>query len=56
MRAQEQMQYAHVVFGFKIFNTTQPKLSIYAKEVLGVHFAFDHFMHIFWGTKKAGLI
>ena len=52
----EQKQYAPVAFGSKIFNTTQLKLSIYAKEFLGVHFVFDNFAHILWGTKKPILV
>ena len=52
----EQKQYAPVAFGSKIFNTTQLKLSIYAEEFLGVHFAFDNFAHILWGTKKHILV
>ena len=52
----EQKLCAPVAFGSKIFNATQVKLSIYAKEFLGVHFAFDNFAHILWGTKKPILV
>ena len=40
----------------KIFTPTYPKLSIYSKEFLAVHFAFDTFAHILWGTTKTVLV
>ena len=52
----EHKLYAPVAFGSKIFNATQLKLSIYAKEFLGVHFAFDTFAHILWGATKPILV
>ena len=48
--------YAPVCFGSRIFQPAQLKLSIYAKEFLAVHFAFDHFAHIVWGVNKPVLI
>ena len=42
--------YAPVSFGSKVFGPAQLKLSIYAKEFLAVHFAFDQFTHILWGS------
>jgi hypothetical protein len=44
--------YAPVSFGSKVFTPAQLKLSIYAKEFLAVHYAFDTFVHILWGTSE----
>ena len=52
----EHILYATVAFGSKIFNATQLKLSIYAKEFLGAHFAFDSFAHILGGATKPILV
>ena len=41
--------YAAIAFGSKIFNPTQLKMSIYAKEFLAIFFAFSEFGH-FWGS------
>ena len=48
--------YVPVSFGSKIFTPTSLKLSIYAKEFLAVHFAFDTFAHILWGSSKPVLV
>ena len=48
--------YVPVSFGSKIFTPTDLKLSIYAKEFLAVHFAFDTFAHILWGSSKPVLV
>ena len=48
--------YVPVSFGSKIFTPTYLKLSIYAKEFLAVHFAFDTFAHILWGSSKPVLV
>ena len=48
--------YVPVSFGSKIFTPTFLKLSIYAKEFLAVHFAFDNFAHILWGSTKPVLV
>ena len=48
--------YDPVSFGSKIFTPTYLKLSIYAKDFLAVHFAFDNFSHIFWGRTKLVLV
>ena len=41
---------APVSFGSKVFNPSQLKLSIFAKEFLAVHYAFEKFAHILWGS------
>ena len=48
--------YSPVTFGSKIFQPAQLKLSVYAKEFLAVHFAFDNFAHIIWGAEKPVLV
>ena len=46
-------KYAPVAFGSKKFQGGgQMSLTIYAKEFLAMHFAFDEFGHILWGAKK----
>ena len=45
-----------VSFGSKIFTPTYLKVSIYAKEFLAIHFAFDTFAHILWGSSKPVLV
>ena len=49
-------KYVPVSFGSKIFNPTHLKLSIYAKEFLAVHFAFDSFAHILWESSKPTIV
>ena len=39
-------KYAPVAFGFKNFQGGQMSLTMYAKEFLAMHFAFDDFGHI----------
>ena len=41
---------AHIAFGSKNFNPTQTKMSLYAKEILSIHFAFVEFGHLLWGS------
>ena len=48
--------YVPVSFGSKLFTPTYLKLSIYAKEILVVHFAFDTFAHILWGSTEPVLV
>ena len=48
--------YVPVSFGSKIFTPTYLKLSMYAKEFLAVHFPFDNFAHILWGSTKPVLV
>ena len=48
--------YAPVSFGSRIFKANQLKMSIYAKEVLAVHFALDMFANILWGCEKPVLL
>ena len=42
--------YAPMAFGSKMFNPTQTKMSIYAKEFLSIYFAFVEFGHLMWGS------
>ena len=42
--------YAPIAFGSKTFNSTQLKMSIYAKEFLAIFFAFSEFGHLMWGS------
>ena len=42
--------YAPIAFGSKMFNPTQTKMSIYAKEFLSIYFAFVEFGHLMWGS------
>ena len=44
--------YAPVAFGSKKFQGGQMSLTMYAKEFLAMHFAFDEFGHILWCAKK----
>ena len=48
--------YAPVAYGSKTFNPAQIKMSIYAKELLAIYFAFKEFGHIFWGAPKPFII
>ena len=41
---------APIAFDSKIFNPTQTKMSIYAKEILSIYFAFVEFGHLMWGS------
>ena len=45
-------KYAPVAFGSKKFQGGQMSLTMYAKEFLAMHFAFDEFGHLLWGAKK----
>ena len=42
--------YAPVAFGSQRFTEGQMSLTMYAKEFLAMHFAFDEFAHILWGV------
>ena len=44
--------YAPVAFGSKTFQGRQMSLTMYAKNFLAIHFAFDELGHILWGAKK----
>ena len=44
--------YTPVAFGSKKFQGGQMSLTMYAKEFLAMHFAFDEFGHILWSAKK----
>ena len=44
--------YAPVAFGSQRFSDGRMSLTMYAKEFLAMHFAFDEFAHILWGVKK----
>ena len=48
----ETKQCAQVCFGSRVFQPAQMKLSIYAKELLAVHFVLDNFAHLVWGAEK----
>ena len=48
--------FAPVAYGSKAFSPTQLKMSIYAKELIAIFFAFKEFGHIFWGTPKLVII
>ena len=52
----EMKVYSPVTIGYKIFQPAQLKLSIYAKEFLAVHFAFDNFAYLIWGAEKLVLV
>ena len=43
---------APVAFGSEKLQGGQMSLTMYAKEFLAMHFAFDEFGHILWGAKK----
>ena len=45
-------KYAPVAFGSKKFQGGQMSLTMYAKEFLAMHFAFDEFGHILWDAKE----
>ena len=49
-------KYAPVAFGSKKFQGGQMSLTMYAKEFLAMHFAFDEFGHILWGAKKPMIV
>ena len=48
--------YAPVAFGSQRFTEGQMSLTMYAKEFLAMHFAFDEFAHILWGVKKPTIV
>ena len=48
--------YAPVAFGSHRFTEGQMSLTMYAKEFLAMHFAFDEFAHILWGVKKPTIV
>ena len=48
--------YAPVAFGSQRFTEDQMSLTMYAKEFLAMHFAFDEFAHILWGVKKPTIV
>ena len=48
--------YAPVAFGSQRFTEGQMSLTMYAKEFLAMHFAFDEFTHILWGVKKPTIV
>ena len=47
---------APVAFGSQRFTEGQMSLTMYAKEFLAMHFAFDEFAHILWGVKKPTIV
>ena len=48
--------YAPVAFGSQRFTEGQMSLTMYAKEFLAMHFAFDEFAYILWGMKKPTIL
>ena len=44
--------YAPIAYGSKTFTPSQLKMSTYAKEFLGIYYAFKEFGYVFWGTPK----
>ena len=48
--------YAPVAFGSQRFTEDQMSLTMYAKEFLVMHFAFDEFAHILWRVKKPTIV
>ena len=48
--------YAPVAFVSQRFTEGQMSLSMYAKEFLAMHFAFEEFGHILWGLKKPTIV
>ena len=48
--------YAPVAFGSQRFTEGQMSLTMYAKEFLAMHFAFDEFADILWGVKKPTIV
>ena len=44
--------YGPIAFGSKKFQGSQMSLTMYVKEFLAMHFAFDEFGHILWVAKK----
>ena len=48
--------HAPVAYGSKTFAPSQLKMSIYAKEILAIYYAFEEFGHIFCGTPKLIII
>ena len=48
--------YAPVAFGSQRFTEGQLSLTMYGKEFLAMHFAFDEFAHILCGVKKPTIV
>ena len=48
--------YAPVAFGSQRFTEGHMSLTMYAKEILAMHFAFDEFAHILLGVKKPTIV
>ena len=48
--------YAPVAFGSQRFTEGHMSLTMYAKAILAMHFAFDEFDHILWGVKKPTIV
>ena len=48
--------YAPVAFGSPMFTEGQVSLTMYAKEFLAMHFAFDKFADFLWGVKKPTIV
>ena len=48
--------YAPISFGSQRFTAGHMSLTMYAKEFMAMHFAFDEFAHILWGLKKPTIV
>ena len=48
--------YAPAAFGLQRFTEDQISLTMYAKEILAMHFAFDEFEQILWDVKKPTIV
>ena len=48
--------YAPVAFGSQRFIEGQMSFTMYAKEFLAMHFAFNEFAHILWGVNKPTIV
>ena len=48
--------YAPIAYGSKTYSPSQIKMSIYAKEFLGIYVAFKEFGLLFWGATKPVII
>ena len=54
--ASEHTAYAPVAFVTQRFTESEMSLTMYAKEFLAMHFAFDELAHSLWGVKKPTIV
>ena len=48
----KKVAYAFVSFGWQLFNTSQPKTSMFCKELRAVYFALMYISHFIWYEEK----